>query len=124
MLTLLSVVQDIPHRALTFKAWLPFSLSTPSMYWIAYTHQTLGHYVGANVNIAFDSLVPSMMMIVCAQLKILKVRFHKIHQTLKDARTTYNHTNDMIDLERKLIADCAKHHTAIFQLSYYQALAQ
>ncbi|KAK0071754.1 hypothetical protein PV325_012411, partial [Microctonus aethiopoides] len=111
MLTLASFMYDIPQRTLPFKAWLPLNLKTPAVYWIAYIHQTIGHYIGANVNIGFDSLVAGMMMEICAQLKICKHRFNKIHQTLKQTKN-YKKNEISIDeqlrLEKQLVAECTK----------------
>nr|AQN78479.1 olfactory receptor 77 [Meteorus pulchricornis] len=122
MLTIASILRDVPNRTLPFKAWLPFSIATPTAYYFAYVHQTLGHYMGCNVNVGFDTLVPSMMMMTCAQLKIFKHRVQKIHQTLKRMKNSslveYS-VQDQERMEKELVADCAKHHIAIYQFAKF-----
>lgn len=120
MLTLASFNRDIPRKELPYKAWLPFSITTNTTFWIAYLHQTLGLYIAANMDIGFDSLVIDMMMVLCVQLKILKHRFNIIHQTIKSIRDSYKYKftkEEELYLEKKLIANCIKHHIAIFELS-------
>ncbi|KAK0080358.1 hypothetical protein PV325_014086 [Microctonus aethiopoides] len=120
MLTLASFNRDIPRKELPYKAWLPFSITTNTTFWIAYLHQTLGLYIAANMDIGFDSLVIDMMMVLCVQLKILKHRFNIINQTIKSIRDSYDFKftkKEKLYLEKKLIANCIKHHIAIFELS-------
>lgn len=115
------MIRDIPKRILPFKCWLPYSLSTPVAYWISYAHQTIAHYYGANINIAFDAHFAALMMATCAQLQILKHRFHSMHKIIENnQKSEDNFDNNQDELEKKLLADCTLHHLAIFQLSFIE----
>lgn len=139
--TSVSITRDIPEHKLAFKGWTPFGLSTPLRYWIAYIHQTIGGYYGgayfqqffffsfilianfivlANLNIAFDTFFPALMMATCAQLRILKHRFQYMHEIIakyeksNDKKIYYNRQQ----MEKNLLIDCTTHHLAIYELSF------
>nr|AQN78443.1 olfactory receptor 41 [Meteorus pulchricornis] len=123
MLTLASFKRDIPRMELPYKAWMPFSITSPMTFWIAYLHQTLGLYIAANVDIGFDSFVINMMMMTCVQLKILKHRIGKINHTMNSAQSSYKNLFSIVHqmhLETKLIANCTKHHIAISEFADLQ----
>nr|AQN78441.1 olfactory receptor 39 [Meteorus pulchricornis] len=120
MLTLASLNRDVPRGDLPYKAWLPYTISSPNAYWFAYSHQTFGLYIAATTDVAFDTFVPGLMMMTCGQIQIFNHRFEKIFETLKsttDPNGDALHLEDQAIAEKKLVADCIEHHTAIFESS-------
>lgn len=123
-LTVRSLIQDIPQRALPFNAWLPYNIDSSEIgYWFAYFHQLLGVAAGASVNVAFDTLVPGLLRQTCAQIKILKLRLHAIPKTI-DAIRESPWDEDDGEYQRKsqrfengLLSECVRHHLEIFQLN-------
>ncbi|KAK0093847.1 hypothetical protein PV326_012483 [Microctonus aethiopoides] len=117
---LTSLIWDIPNKALPYDVWLPFSLSTSIAYWSTYVNHILAFLFTMIIVIGYDIMVMSMMMIICQQLKLLSHRFAQLHPTIDSFR---NSSNDQlsaiaqINLERKLITKCVKHHIAILELS-------
>lgn len=113
MVVSVSILCDTPNRSLPFKTWLPFDSKTFFGYWTAYNHQILAHVFGALVNVAYDTLIPGLMLKICAQLSILEHRLKLIPKKI--------YSSDLfIDVKRREIneiSNCVKHHLKIFQLS-------
>lgn len=119
-ITLTSFISDIPNKTLPFEVWLPFSLSTSIGYWSTYVNQILVFDFATGISVGYDILVTSIMLITCQQLKLLGHRFAELHSIIKFQQYLLNNQlSDIIqiNLERKLIAKCIKHHLAIFELS-------
>ncbi|XP_063988385.1 odorant receptor 46a-like [Diachasmimorpha longicaudata] len=120
MLTLSSIIRDIPHRQLLFKAWYPWDRSYSVGFWYAYIHQTVSHYIGANVNVAFDTFIPGLMMATTAQLEIIKYRIISIPKAIeKELSKSVCGANaeQLIKLETRYLTDCSRHHLAILEFS-------
>nr|QNL15012.1 olfactory receptor 68 [Aulacocentrum confusum] len=100
-----SLFCDVPQRVLPYKAWLPFSPTTNFRYWISYTHQILAHVFGALVNVAFDMLIPSLILQICCQFRLFE------HRMLDMSKQTSSR------LEKKKLVNCVRHHNKIFQLT-------
>lgn len=113
-----SILRDIPRQTLPFNIWLPYDRSSSIGFWIAYLHQILAHVAGASINVAYDTIVPGLMLETCGQLRILKRRIKKVSDRVE---VVQNH-----DLEKsyrmydngvaKALAECVKHHLVIFRL--------
>ncbi|XP_057331115.1 odorant receptor Or1-like isoform X2 [Microplitis mediator] len=70
------IFEDRPPGVLPCRAWLPYDYSNNIIiYWVTASQQLLTIFMSANVDIAYDTLFPGMMMQVCAQLNVLKHRF-------------------------------------------------
>nr|QNL14992.1 olfactory receptor 48 [Aulacocentrum confusum] len=109
----LSLLRNVPKRLLTYKAWFPFSPTTNFRYWIVFTHQILSHFFGSLVNIAFDTLLPGLMLQICCQLQILGYRVSLISDTKSESAST----PVKMWLEQGKISNCIKYHLKILQLS-------
>nr|UEN71225.1 olfactory receptor 42 [Gregopimpla kuwanae] len=113
-----SFVKDVPRKTLPFPTWLPYNHTTVTGFWIAYLHQILSHVVGAYINVAFDTLVPGLMLQTCGQLNILKHRIGRVPSTV----TTCDRKNEVSEksikvVEVQQIAGCVKHHLEIFKFA-------
>ncbi|XP_011311726.1 odorant receptor 46a, isoform A isoform X2 [Fopius arisanus] len=120
MLTLSSFIRDIPRRQLLFKSWYPFDRSTLIGFWIAYVHQTISHYIGANVNVAFDTFIPGLMMATTAQLEIIKYRFITMPKTIENKcseSVCEVNEDELMKIETKYLADYTRHHLKILRFS-------
>ncbi|XP_053596878.1 odorant receptor 46a-like [Microplitis demolitor] len=108
-----SVMRDTPNRIMFFNTWLPFDASTFFGYWIAYTHQVLAHFFSALANVAYDTLIPGLMLKICAQLSILEYRLKLL------AKNNYSSEslNNIKQREINAVSKCVKHHLKIFQLA-------
>ncbi|XP_043285403.1 odorant receptor 46a-like [Venturia canescens] len=124
LITLRSLIVDIPARIMPFKGWLPYGLESLEVgFWVAYFHQLIAHATGAAVNSTFDTLVPGFMMQTCAQMKILKYRIETLPQIVL-ARRTLQGDEDYGEalrerqcLESELLVECIRHHVQIFQFA-------
>lgn len=104
-----SILTDIPRRTLAYKAWLPFNTSIPILYWITFIYQHFCGHWGSLTSVAFDILLFGSMILICAQLNILKYRLNHIHKTLTNEAENKSEKNYLID--------CIEHHKAIYELS-------
>ncbi|XP_011311655.1 odorant receptor 46a, isoform A [Fopius arisanus] len=120
MLTLSSFIRDIPRRQLLFKSWFPFDRTTPVGFWSTYVYQTIYHYMGANVNIAFDTFLPGLMMATTAQMEILKYRFITLPRMIENKcfeSVCEVNADELIKIETKYLADYTRHHLKILRFS-------
>lgn len=119
--TLSSFVQDLPRRALPYKGWFPFDCYESLLgYSTAYAMQMIAFGSGCAIDVAFDTLLPGLMLQTCAQLNILKQRFHGIQ------RSSLDHGRDLpkedesklsaSTLESKMLSESVEHHIEIFKL--------
>nr|AXM05123.1 odorant receptor [Campoletis chlorideae] len=111
--------QDLAGDKVTYNAWVPYDDTSRMGFWVANLHQILGHAVGAGINVAFDTLVPGVMLLTCGQLNILKLRFHQIPETIfnGDRRKIKNPDAQIELMEEKMLAECIEHHLKIFKLA-------
>lgn len=96
----MSVSQDFIKRNLTYKAWIPFDYSSPSVYFIVYIHQIIAMSTSGIVNVACESLFCGFLLHICCQFEILEYRLTKL-------------THDQNSL-----CDYVCHHNSIFELVY------
>ncbi|XP_029665577.1 odorant receptor 46a-like [Formica exsecta] len=66
---------DLPKENLTYRAWLPFDYTPPSVFYFVFTHQLIGMMITAAVNVACDSLISGFLQQICCQLEILKYAY-------------------------------------------------
>lgn len=99
-LTLMSISMDFMNSNLTFKAWIPFNYSSPTMYFVVYTHQLIAMATSGIVNVASESLICGFLLHICCQFEILEYRLAKLTQGQNNLR------------------DCICHHNRIFELVY------
>lgn len=125
-----SFILDIPRHTLPFKAWLPYNHDTSQIgFWLAYFHQVIACGAGAFVNIAFDTLVPGLLMQTGAQIKILKLRLYAIPKKIGISRKSCRNVDDRECqvasqlLESELVAECIRHHLVIYQFDNYNFFA-
>ncbi|XP_070518448.1 odorant receptor 94a-like isoform X2 [Cardiocondyla obscurior] len=97
---LMSVSTDLKERNLTFKAWIPFDYSSPTVYFFVYTHQLIAMYDSAIVNVSSESLLCGFLQHICCQFEILGYRLTKV----KD--------------DESFLRDCISHHNRIFEYAY------
>ncbi|XP_044006770.1 odorant receptor Or1-like [Aphidius gifuensis] len=102
-----SILVDIPQRKLAFEAWLPVNTSIPIFYWIVFIYQHFSGYCGTSISVSFDTVLVGSMILLCAQLNILKYRLR------------HGHNNNEIEnkSEKKYLIDCIEHHKAIYELA-------
>ncbi|XP_034939938.1 odorant receptor Or1-like [Chelonus insularis] len=114
LVAVIAFFTDGVRYVLPFQAWLPFDISHPIKYWIAYTHQNIAHLMGAAINAAYDTVIPGLMLQICAQFSILKHRLSIISETVqsKDYKS-----NDINKKEAECFANHVKHHLQIFQFA-------
>ncbi|XP_053596868.1 uncharacterized protein LOC103580176 [Microplitis demolitor] len=109
----ISIVRDTPNRIMFYNSWLPFDTSTFFGYWIAYIHQVVAHFCGALVNVAYDTLIPGLMLKICSQLSLLEYRL----KLLCDNNYSSKSSGNVKQKEMDAISECVRHHLQIFQLS-------
>ncbi|XP_070518808.1 putative odorant receptor 71a [Cardiocondyla obscurior] len=97
---LMSISSDLKERNLTFKAWIPFDYSSPTVYFFVYTHQLIAMYDSAIVNVSSESLLCGFLQHICCQFEILGHRLTKV----KD--------------DQNLLGACISHHNRIFELDH------
>ncbi|KAL0116252.1 hypothetical protein PUN28_011231 [Cardiocondyla obscurior] len=97
---LMSISSDLKERNLTFKAWIPFDYSSPTVYFFVYTHQLIAMYDSAIVNVSSESLLCGFLQHICCQFEILGHRLTKV----KD--------------DQNLLGACISHHNRIFEYAY------
>jgi hypothetical protein len=100
---------------LPFRAWIPYDITSQFRYWTIFFHQTIAHIVGANMQIANDTLVCAMLIQTNMQLEILKYRLKKISYKFNDIKIINSLSND-INYSKTLLVQCIKHHRCIHKL--------
>ncbi|XP_076634609.1 odorant receptor 94a-like [Colletes latitarsis] len=73
-----SLFTDLPKRKLLYSAWLPFTYTNRSLYFVAYGHQLVALYGLAFINLACDVFVIGLSAHVCCQQEILKHRLKEL----------------------------------------------
>ncbi|XP_063978285.1 odorant receptor 46a-like [Diachasmimorpha longicaudata] len=120
LITLFSLIRDMPRRQLLFKARYPFDDSASVGYWVSYIHQLYSHYMGAVVNMTFDTFVSALMLATSAQLEVLKYRFVMMPSVMENERSGIGCKGDSEEIEKmetKYLGNHTNHHLAIFEFS-------
>ncbi|XP_011503569.1 PREDICTED: odorant receptor 46a, isoform A-like [Ceratosolen solmsi marchali] len=103
-------------NTLPFRAWIPYEIQTQFHFWIVFFHQTIAHVVGANIQIANDTLVYAMLIQTNMQLQILKNRLKNISNNFEGRDVTKCSTKNIND-SKKLLVKCVKYHRCILEYS-------
>uniref|UniRef100_A0A0C9RBE7 Odorant receptor n=1 Tax=Fopius arisanus TaxID=64838 RepID=A0A0C9RBE7_9HYME len=120
VITLFSLIRDMPRRQLLFKARYPFDDTESIGYWISYIHQLYSHYMGAVVNMTFDTFVSALMLATSAQLEVLKYRFVMMPNLMENERSgsgTKGNPEEIERMETKYLGNHTNHHLAIYEFS-------
>lgn len=113
LITISSVVKNVPERTLPFKAWIPWNYNSDNVYWCLYYYQVIAHAALAIISSAYDTLVPGIMLLTSAQLKILKSRCENFLENVRDQQKKSNCPT--LDLERKILKESVSYHKHILQ---------
>lgn len=105
-----SIVRDTPNRGMYYDTYLPFDSSAIG-YWSSYLFQIIAHIFGSLVNVAHDTLIPGLILKICAQLSILE---HRLDLACKDVDPYDQLTIAKKDKLNK-VTECVKHHLEILQ---------
>ncbi|XP_029665544.1 odorant receptor 94a-like [Formica exsecta] len=95
-----SVSTDLRKRNLTYKAWLPFDYSSPTIYFFVYIHQMIAMSTSGIVNVACESLICGFLLHICGQFEILEYRLRKLSH------------------DQNILGDCVHHHNLLFEYAY------
>ncbi|KAH0550839.1 hypothetical protein KQX54_020957 [Cotesia glomerata] len=106
-----SIVNDPPNRGMFYDTYLPCDSSTIG-YWTSYVFQIIAHVFGSLVNVAYDTLIPGLILKICAQLSILE---HRLDLVSKDVDPYGQLTKAKKEKSNK-VTECVKHHLQILQL--------
>ncbi|XP_033220926.1 odorant receptor 46a-like [Belonocnema kinseyi] len=102
---------------LLFRAWLPYNLSTPLIFWLSYFHQMIAHTAGGSTQVANECLIVGLMLDICAQLEILKHRLHRISQMSEEMPNSETVKYYKKSNSSAVIAECVEHHLHIVEFS-------
>ncbi|XP_011705956.1 PREDICTED: odorant receptor Or1-like [Wasmannia auropunctata] len=72
-----SLLTEFRKGNLTFRAWLPFDYSSPSLFFFVYAHQLISFTIGSVHHVACDSLICGFLVHICCQIEILEHRLRK-----------------------------------------------
>ncbi|XP_058789644.1 uncharacterized protein LOC131663312 [Phymastichus coffea] len=111
------------NRILPFKAWIPYKITSSSIYWITFFHQTIAHVGAANLQIANETLICWLMIQACSQLELLKYRLKKITKSntifdnnnflrSRNSISTYSYSSLY---SKNTLVECVKHHRCIMK---------
>uniref|UniRef100_A0A0C9QGX1 Or46a_0 protein n=1 Tax=Fopius arisanus TaxID=64838 RepID=A0A0C9QGX1_9HYME len=120
LITIFSLIRDMPRRQLLFKARYPFDDSTAIGYWISYMHQHYSHYLGAIFNTFFDTFIGALMLDTSAQLEILKYRLIMMPSAMENERSQSGckgSPEEVQKIESKHLENHTNHHLAILEFS-------
>ncbi|XP_011300074.1 uncharacterized protein [Fopius arisanus] len=119
LITIFSLIRDMPRRQLLFKARYPFDDSTAIGYWISYMHQHYSHYLGAIFNTFFDTFIGALMLDTSAQLEILKYRLIMMPSAMENERSQSGckgSPEEVQKIESKHLENHTNHHLAILEI--------
>ncbi|KAF3054568.1 Odorant receptor 164 [Nylanderia fulva] len=73
-----SLLTEFGKGRLTFRAWLPFNYTSPSLFRIVYIHQLISLTAGSVLHVACDGLICGLLVHVCCQIEIMECRLRKV----------------------------------------------
>lgn len=106
---------DAFEGLLPFRAWLPYNLSTPLVFWLSYFHQVIAHGVGGSTQVANECLIVGLMLEVCAQLEIFKHRLHRIDRMSEEMPNSETVKYSKRSDASLVIAESVRHHLHILE---------
>nr|XP_012228790.1 PREDICTED: LOW QUALITY PROTEIN: odorant receptor Or1 [Linepithema humile] len=89
-----SLLTEFNKGRLTFRAWLPFDYTSPSLFRLVYMHQLIGLTAGSVLHVACDGLICGLLVHVCCQISIIECRLKKIacnRGILRECVLQHNH---------------------------------
>lgn len=108
ILMALKVYLEALAGTLPFRTWQPYSLTSPTMYWLTYLHHAILQVITPILNVGTDTLICGLMLQVCAQIDILIYRLSKMTQPTSHVSLEEDHF-------LKTTIDCIHHHTQIYK---------
>ncbi|XP_034938015.1 odorant receptor 2a-like [Chelonus insularis] len=109
-----------PPEVLPYRGAIPFDYSISYIYWIVAIEQIYAVIGAASVNAAFGAFFPSIMIQICAKIKILVHRFQITLSTLEHISSQKNLSPYEVSMiEQKLISKWLKNHLEILRLFEY-----
>lgn len=102
-------------RTLPLSDWVPYNISSTSVFWASILHQTIGLMVCANASVAHETLISGFMIQTCAQLDILCHRARTLPDSLREARIRSTSKEDLKACERRLFHDLVHHHRYVYR---------
>ncbi|RLZ02264.1 Odorant receptor 41 [Cephus cinctus] len=107
------VINDIEKRVLPNRAWYPYDLSSLTLFWLTYVHQSFALASAAFINVANDTFIPGLMIQNCAQLEILEHRVEKLI-ILTRSKKTENETKKEY---KEILEKCILYHNRIIKIT-------
>ncbi|XP_048504947.1 odorant receptor 46a-like [Athalia rosae] len=112
------LTKSYEERTLPFKAWLPFSLSRLTIYWLIYIQQSISILISTNLNVASDTLVSGLLVQACAQLDILKDRITRMKiKPLVATEATFIADIFYDEYVELTVKRCVRHHIVIYEFA-------
>nr|WGO81794.1 olfactory receptor 120 [Microplitis mediator] len=105
-----------PPYILPYRGWIPYSYTSPVVYWGTTIFQFYAIYTATAINIAVDPLLSAIICQMCAQIHILRHRFGEMVNRLK---VIDNYEPDTVFAERKLIAQWVEYHIHVLSSVKY-----
>lgn len=95
--------------------WVPYDISSSTIFWITVLHQTFGLMVCANASVAHETLISGFMIQTCAQLDILNHRARTLPEMLRETRRNSISKENSKALERQLVRELVHHHRYVYR---------
>nr|AGS43073.1 odorant receptor Or4b [Cephus cinctus] len=111
-LTLESLLYHVNDRLLPMKIWLPYSLSSLTLFSLSFLYQVVTMTLANAITVANDTYITGLMIEICAQLEILKLRLVELH----DPKTLQMDENYSFNREKDILKMCIQHHNHIFKV--------
>ncbi|XP_028050636.1 odorant receptor 67a [Monomorium pharaonis] len=107
----------VSTRTLPLSDWVPYDISSTTVFWATMMHQTIGLIVCANASVAHETLISGFMIQTCAQLDILCHRARTLSDSLQEAQRRNASKEDLKALERRLIHELIHHHRYVYRFA-------
>ncbi|KAL7301811.1 hypothetical protein TKK_0005421 [Trichogramma kaykai] len=109
-------------RELPYKVLLPYDLNDTLIFSLSYVHQTFSCIIITVVTMTNNALIVGFMMQLCSQLDILKLRFRKASDKIKEhlekevaSEKLSNRTSKQMEVQ--IIRELAQHHLHTYNLA-------
>ncbi|KYN16654.1 Putative odorant receptor 94b [Trachymyrmex cornetzi] len=104
-------------RTLPLYDWVPYDISSTTIFWATLLHQTILIMICANASVAHETLISGFMIQICAQLDILCHRTRILPNLLQEARKCSISKEDFKMQERQLIREIVHHHRYVYRFA-------
>lgn len=95
--------------ALPFKMWIPYAIDSQLKFWFTYCYEVSITLILVSIRISIDCCAIGMIQQICAQLEIIKHRFHQMDET---RRENFDKIDDSFELST--IKNCMFHHSYMY----------